>query len=352
MSSTVPATLTSAQQYHLLSRFGFGPTPSSLTTLQAKGPFGWWNEQVLLARRYPGHSAVPAVAAAGPLLSMGPAQVRAAQKAAGNEYSWDLMDQVTLVTLGLQAWSPAQLYERVVDFFANHLNVGNHADDQTWVRQTMDRDVVRRHAFGRYSDMLLASARNPAMLRYLNLAESTKALVNENYGRELLELHTVGITARYSESDVKDSAKILTGRTLDADSNYLYRPERHWTGPVKILGFTHSNGDPNQGEAAGDAYLRYLATHPATAATLARKLCVRFVSETPSAALVSAVANTYRQMAQPSCPRSRSSSTPRSSGTVDTANCAVLPRTCWPRSASSAFKSARTLERHLKPCGG
>lgn len=289
----LPARLTTDQQYHLLSRFSFGPSSASLSQLARLGPAAWWDGQVALGRRYPIYSAHPRIAAAGPLLNRSPAQVRASQKAAGNEYSWEMMDQLTLVTLGLQAFSPAQLYETVVDFFANHLNVSNHADDQTWIRQTMDRDVVRRYAFGRFSDMLVASARNPSMLRYLNLADSTKQLVNENYGRELLELHTVGLAARYSEVDVKNSAKILTGRTVDDNGNYLYRPEIHWTGAVRVLGFSAANTRAAEGQAAGDAYLRYLAQHPSTASHLAQKLCVRFVSDAPSPALVAVVAKTY-----------------------------------------------------------
>ena len=131
-----------------------------------------------------------------------------------NEYGWDAMDQLTEVTLGLQAWSPGQLYETLVDFFANHLNVPNHNGDLWNTRHAFDRDVIRRYALGKFSDMLLASAKHPAMLIYLSLAESTKAAVNENYGRELLELHTVGL--HYSESDVQNAAE-------DADRTHRRR---------------------------------------------------------------------------------------------------------------------------------
>src|SRR5919112_1268803 len=127
----------------------------------------------------------------------------------GNEYGWEAMDQLTRVTLGLQAWSRGQVYETAVDFFANHLNVANHSDGVWTTRHTMDRDVIRRHALGSYVNLLLASARNPAMLRYLSLASSTKSAINENHGRELLELHTVGI-GNYTEADVQNSARILT----------------------------------------------------------------------------------------------------------------------------------------------
>jgi uncharacterized protein (DUF1800 family) len=139
--------------------------------------------------------------------------------------------------------------------------------------------------------MLLASAKHPAMLKYLNLGESTKKAVNENYGRELLELHTVGL--RYSEADVVNASKLLTGRTLDAHDHYVYDDYIHPTGAVTVLGFTNANTDPTLGEAAGDALIRYLAKHPYTARRLAQKLCVRLVSDTPSSALVTAVAKAY-----------------------------------------------------------
>ncbi|HEX8767849.1 MAG TPA: DUF1800 family protein, partial [Jatrophihabitans sp.] len=113
-------------------------------------------------------------------------------------------------------------------------------------------------------------------------------------GRELLELHTVGI-GNYTEADVQNSARILTGRSLDADFNYLYKPEKHWVGPIKVMGFSHPNDSAATGEAAGDAYLRYLARHPATAKRLAQKLCVHYVSDNPSPTLVAEVARIYLQ---------------------------------------------------------
>jgi len=277
-----PATL-------LLSRFAFGPDPASRADLAALGYDGWWAQQVAAPQ---GYLAQPAVAGHGPLLGLSAKDVRAWMKANGNEYGWDLMNQLTEVTLGLQCWSPAQLYEVTVDFFANHLNVANHTDSVWTSRHLMDRDVIRANAFGSFTDMLLASAKNPAMLQYLNLAESSKTAINENYGRELLELHTVGV-GNYTEDDVKASAKILTGRTTTADFAYTYQASRHWVGPITVMGFNHPNSTAAGGEAAGDAYLTYLATHPDTAARLAGKLCLRFVSDTPSQELVDAVARAY-----------------------------------------------------------
>jgi uncharacterized protein DUF1800 len=289
---TAVAPLTWNPVDHLLSRFSYGPTVSTRAYVREHGADAWYALQVKYASTYRGYTGHKSVAAQGPLLALSPYDVRQWLKDQGNEYGWDAMDQLTQVTLGLQAFSPAQLYETLVDFFSNHLNVPNHNGDVWNTRHAYDRDVIRRHATGSFTNMLLASAKHPAMLIYLNLAESTKTAVNENYGRELLELHTVGL--HYTESDVKNAAKLLTGRTLDDNQHYLFDDYVHGTGAVKVLGFKHANSSAAGGERAGDDLLRYLAAHWYTSQNLARKLCVRFVSDSPSATLVNAVAKAYR----------------------------------------------------------
>jgi uncharacterized protein (DUF1800 family) len=127
----------------------------------------------------------------------------------------------------------------------------------------------------------------------LDNASSTKKAPNENLGRELLELHTVG-RGSFTEDDVKNSARILTGYrvTMWSTWNVYYDPASHWTGPVQVMGFSHPNGDTD-GRAVTEAYLTYLAHHPATARRLARKLAKRYVSDTPSTALVDHLAAVY-----------------------------------------------------------
>jgi uncharacterized protein (DUF1800 family) len=276
----------------VLSRFSFGPTASSRAYVHKVGLDGWYRHELAAARRHAGYAGNTRVRKQGTMLALTPAAIRARLKAAGNEYGWDAMDELTRVTLGMQAFSAAQLYETLVDFFSNHLHVANHSDSVWLTRPSYDREVIRRHALGKFSDMLLASARHPAMLTFLNLAESTKAAVNENYGRELLELHTVGL--HYTESDVRNAARLLTGRTVDEQFRYRYDASRHWTGPVRVLGFDAANASAAGGQVAGDALLRHLARHPATAQLLARKLCVHYVSDSPSTSLVNAVAHAYR----------------------------------------------------------
>ncbi len=276
---------------HLLSRFGFGPTPRTRAAVAKNGLQWWVTHQTELGVRQGGYRAHKGVQAVGRQLTLSPYDAQQWLAAQGNQYGWTIMDQLTQVTLGLQAWSPAQLYETLVDFFSNHLNVPNHAGDMWVTRAPYDREVIRPWVMHDFTNMLLASARHPAMLTFLNLAESTKAAVNENYGRELLELHTVGL--RYSERDVRNTAAMLTGRTLDEYQHYVYDDYIHPTGPIKVLNFTNANTDATKGEAAGDALLRYLAGHPYTAIHLAQKMCTRFVSDNPSTTLVNAVASAY-----------------------------------------------------------
>ena len=123
----------------------------------------------------------------------------------------------------------------------------------------------------------------------------TTERINENLGRELLELHTVGRGAVYTEADVRDSAYLLTGWTVDREGTWecYYDPQRHYTGPVRVLGFSADN-KMLDGRGVLRDYLRYLAHHPATAERIARKLAVRFVSDTPSEGLVAELARAFQ----------------------------------------------------------
>lgn len=209
-----------------------------------------------------------------------------------DEFSWDSMHATACGTLALATWSQRQLFEAMVDFWSNHLNVTCPSDGVWDNRADYDRTVIRRYAMGKFSDMLAASAVHPAMLNYLNNNTSTKTQPNENYGRELLELHTVGVDAGYTEAEVLSSARIMTGWSTDGAGLAIYRSTWHWKGTVSAMGFSHANAS-SDGRAVVTAYLSHLAHHQRTATRLATKLCERFVSDTPPAGLVSRLANIY-----------------------------------------------------------
>ncbi len=282
-----PTPLSREPVLHLLRRATFGPTPADAQAVQQLGVDAWLEQQL-------NPQSIPdplgdAVVAGFSTVPMSILELRALP----DDDPRKPMDELARATLGRQIWSSRQLYEMIVDFWANHLNVVNPLNGGDSFRSAYDREVIRAHALGRFVDMLQASARHPAMLYYLNNNLSDRRNVNENYGRELLELHSVGIPSGYTEVDVRNSAYIMTGRTIDRNENFLYDARKHWTGTVKVLDFTHPNTKADEGLALGDAYVNYLATHPATAANIARKLAVRFVCDSPPAGLVSRLATAY-----------------------------------------------------------
>jgi uncharacterized protein (DUF1800 family) len=129
------------------------------------------------------------------------------------------------------------------------------------------------------------------MLTYLDNRSSTRTQPNENYARELMELHTVGMI--YTEDDVQAAARLLTGLTVTSAGTYTYSAAKHATGAVRILDFSHPNATAEGGEAAALAFLDHLARHPGTAERIATKLCVRFVADEPPASLVAKLAKVY-----------------------------------------------------------
>lgn len=280
---------------HLVRRTTFGPTPELVDEVQAKGVDAWIGEQLDPTSIDDGEA--DQVWGQFPATGMSPAEIQATVE----RFSWAAMTEYGRATLGRQIWSRRQLFEVMADFWANHLNVSTPGAGGWDTAPSYHNDVIRQHALGSFTDMLLAAGRHPAMLRYLNNDSSTKESVNENLGRELLELHTVGVGSGYTEDDVRNSAYTLTGRTVVGqddeegrqEGSFVYDAGRHWTGEVRVLDFQHANASAEEGLEVGNAYLRYLASHPATARTIAHKLAVRFVSDDPPDVLVDRLASAY-----------------------------------------------------------
>ncbi|WP_430791986.1 DUF1800 domain-containing protein [Actinoplanes sp. G11-F43] len=270
---------------HLLRRATFGATPAALAEARKLGAAGWLDRQLAPGRIDDGRC--DAVLARLPLAGATPATVRAGK--AKN----DAFKQLGRAAIARAAWSERQLFEQAVAFWANHLHITAPSSGVWDTRADYDRTVIRAHALGRFADMLTASARHPAMLTYLDQRSSSKALPNENYARELMELHTVGLDG-YAERDVPVVARLLTGMTVGKSGGYVYDASLHATGAVDVLGFRHANAAAD-GEAAACAFLEHLARHERTAERIARKLCVRFVADEPPAALVKRLAKVYRE---------------------------------------------------------
>ncbi|MEV6349845.1 DUF1800 domain-containing protein [Actinoplanes sp. NPDC051851] len=276
---------------HLLRRATFGPSPASIAEIRRLGAAAWLERQLNPASI--GDAAMDAQLARLPLATLTQAEVRARVKSGSlKPHSWEPMWQLGFAAVARAAWSERQLFEVMADFWGNHLNVTCPSGDVWDSRTDYDRTVIRKHALGRFADLLKASARHPAMLTYLDNRYSTRLAPNENYGRELLELHTVGLA--YAESDVKDAARLLTGLTVDQVTGvYRYDAANHVVGAVTVLGFSHPNTTTTGGEAAALALLDYLAMHPVTARRIVTKLCVRFVADQPPPGLITSLVKVY-----------------------------------------------------------
>ncbi|MBI5361928.1 MAG: DUF1800 domain-containing protein [Planctomycetes bacterium] len=192
--------------------------------------------------------------------------------------------------------SKRQLFEHMVEFWTDHLNIDQSDGENQVLKTTDDREVIRAHALGNFRDLLKASAHSGAMLYYLDNFSNRNTGVNENYAREIMELHTLS-PGNYTEADVRELAKILTGWTIwrPADAAYgtfRYRRDWHDNAAHTLLGQVYG---PNGGQAEGDAALDQLLDHPACANYIATKLCKWLLSYTPPQTVIDAVALAYTQ---------------------------------------------------------
>jgi len=208
------------------------------------------------------------------------------------------VQELIAATLLRQRYSARQLVEVMVDFWTNHFNIYIGKNQCRALKTDDDLHVIRPHALGRFADLLDASAHSPAMLVYLDQAESTQAAPNENYARELMELHTISVEAGYSHHDVEEVARGFTGWSVAgprsrraAVGTYLFRPEFHDDSEKHVLGQHIPAGG---GERDGQAVLALLADHPMTATFVSRKLARRFVADDPPPSLVTALAERFR----------------------------------------------------------
>ncbi|MBC3762888.1 DUF1800 domain-containing protein [Quadrisphaera oryzae] len=282
----LPLPLDASGVRHLVRRLTWGETPGLVEEVR-RDPQGWLDAQLDPARL--DDSACDGYTSRFTKVRRSIAEVRAQDQ----NGSWDTMTELGFLTTARYAWSRRQLFEVVCDFWSNHLNVTSPSSDVWDSRHDYDAAVIRRHAFGSFEAMLVASAQHPAMLRYLDNASSTKAHPNENYAREVMELHTVGVAAGYGEDGVRAAARVLTGLTVGEDGGYAYDPKRHDTSAAAVLGWSTPAHSAADGEAVATSLLRHLARHSATATAVARKLAVRFVSDDPPASLVSRLAGVY-----------------------------------------------------------
>ena len=305
--SCFAAPLSVAERTRLaMNRLGFGPRPNEIKSVSAGGEKAlqkWINLQ-LTPEKIP-DTELETRLAKHPVLNLSIEELQAAYSKEGAEDN-PLMkpDEIR------KAWASAkviravesqkQFQEKLVDFWFNHFNVDQRKGKLRWSFGAFERDAIRPHLFGKFSDLLRATARHPAMLFYLDnhLSRGDKKKgqgLNENYARELMELHTLGVNGGYTQDDVREVARILTGwsiANLNEQPVFEFKTKLHDDGEKKVMTWAFPAG---QGEAEGERLLVELARHPATAKRIATLLAENFVSDLAPKSLVDRLTKKYLQ---------------------------------------------------------
>jgi uncharacterized protein (DUF1800 family) len=276
--------------FHLLSRAGFGPWPGDIERIKAQGTKAWIEEQLepdkiddklcdLRARRFES-------------IFLDPGMCYEFKREA-------LRKDLCRYHLLRSVYSKRQLLESMVEFFSDHFNIYIEKGDCIYLKATDDRSVIRKNALGRFRDLVLSSATSPAMLVYLDGKENKKegphGIPNENYARELLELHTLGVDGGYTQKDVYEAARCLTGWRLHSGSRRgtaYFDAGLHDDGEKIVLGKKIPAGG---GEKDVLVLVDIACNHPSTAKYIAKKLVAHFVSEDPPAALTRRVAERFTE---------------------------------------------------------
>jgi uncharacterized protein (DUF1800 family) len=295
---------------HWARRLTYGVNTAGLAELKAMGREAYLEKQLKVQP----DPVIKSVEDRYPLLLRTPTQLKALYQdndKKPDDQKLDYMateDQLVEMKIMKTIWSSNQLFEKVHDVWTAfvHVPVG---EKTRMLTADYDRNVVRRHTFGKFADMLKAMIYHPAMLVYLDQPDSNgnrkeedgRPAINENLGRELLELFSVGaldpITnkANYDgRLDVVQSAYALTGLTVDRETlTYKFDPEMRYRGALKVMGWKHPNTNPAQGPAVINSLISYLANHPATARHIAEQFARHFVSDTPRPELIAKMAAAF-----------------------------------------------------------
>jgi len=294
---------------HALDRLGFGARPGDVERVMQVGVDKWVDQQLHPERI--GDRAVDSRLAQYETLTMSSHQIfeqfekpiierRQAKK--NNEERMEIpreqRPQRLVMELSAQRLirateSERQLNEVMADFWMNHFNVfAPKGLDRVFVTE-YERDVIRPRMWGRFEDLLMATAKSPAMLFYLDNARSRSGAINENYAREIMELHTLGVDGGYTQKDVTELARVFTGwsiaRPKEGDG-FKFRPFVHDRGAKSVLGVRFAAGG---GIEEGERMIHFLAHHPSTAHHIAYKLCQRLIADEPPPSAVDRVAKTF-----------------------------------------------------------
>jgi uncharacterized protein (DUF1800 family) len=275
---------------HTLRRLTFGPTPDMFDQARRLGLEAFIEEQ--LAPESIPDPETDSLLQAFPTLYMTVGERLLLRE------NFESAKELIEATILRQWHSRRQVFEMMVDFWGNHFNIYIGKFLCKVLKTDDDLQVIRPNALGKFRDLLFASAKSPAMLIYLDQAESLGESPNENYARELMELHTVGVESGYSHHDVAELARLLTGWTVSGPGNnkigpgvFYFNPEIHDYGEKHVMGLMVSP----TGLSEGELILNMLASHNSTAHFISTKLARRFVSDSPDSALVDTLSQVFLQ---------------------------------------------------------
>lgn len=271
----------------LVRRVTMGLEPAEIARARALGFQGYLEYQLNFAAI--DDSAVDAVIAEKmPLLAMTSTALR-------TEDGGEVYNQLADAAFFRAAFSRRQLKERMVEFWTDHFNI--LYDKVGFLKAADDRDVIRQHALGKFPDMLRASAESAAMLGYLDQNTSRKPTPNQNYAREIMELHTLGVNGGYTQDDVAQLSRILTGWSYNANGVFTYNRGFHDFTAKTFLGESYpamlSTATAPQMKAEGDRAITKLVEHPKTAEFIATKMTRWLLAYDAPAAVVDAAKAAY-----------------------------------------------------------
>ncbi|MBI5822625.1 MAG: DUF1800 family protein [Chloroflexi bacterium] len=191
-----------------------------------------------------------------------------------------------------QLYSKRQLYEVMVEFWSDHFNIFMDKEKEFFLKTVDDREVIRKHALGNFRDLVWASAHSPAMMVYLDNQANEKSHPNENYARELMELHTLGVDSGYTQKDVMELARCLTGWNVKEHfwlGDFVFKEDIHDTGEKNVLGLSIQPSGIKEAEQV----IEMLVAHPSTAKFICTKLARRFIADDPPQELIEIAAQTF-----------------------------------------------------------
>ena len=268
-----------------LNRLGYGPRPGSIDEVLSRGTERWVQDQLR-----PGDDPIEARVANFPALGYTIAQWVQLFNNDRNTYNAAVRDHLSAHFVRA-VHSRNQLVEVLTDFWFNHFNVFGGEVLVRYGLSRYEQDTIRPHVLGRFRDLLGAVAGSWAMMTYLDNYLSTARNINENYARELMELHTMGVDGGYTQRDVEEVTRAFTGWGIDFQGGgFLFRASSHDNGPKTVLGQTLV---PGQGQKDGFDVLDILTRHRSTAQFISLKLCRRFVADDPPESIVTRAADTF-----------------------------------------------------------